>query len=92
MYVLDIASAIKKIPVNEIRDFIFEDYYKELIFLRKTVIIQWNIRKKIFKMFAIKLKEKIPNPLSAKECYQSFIRKESTESVKQSNMIVWTTI
>ena len=40
MYVLDIASAIKKIPVNEIRDFIFEDYYKELIFLRKTVIIQ----------------------------------------------------
>ena len=58
MYVLDIASAIKKIPVNEIRDFIFEDYYKELIFLRKTVIIQWNIRKKIFKMFAIKLKEK----------------------------------
>ena len=28
MYVLDIASAIKKIPVNEIRDFIFENYYK----------------------------------------------------------------
>ena len=45
-------------------------------------------QEKIFKMFAIKLKEKIPNPLSAKECYQSFIRKESTESVKQSNMIV----
>ena len=92
MYVLDIASAIKKIPVNEIRDFIFEDYYKELIFLRKTVIIQWNIRKKIFKMFAIKSKEKIPNTLNAKERYQSFIRKESTDSVKQSNMIVWTTI
>ena len=39
-------------------------------------------------MFAIKLKEKIPNPLNAKELYQSFIRKESTESVKRSNMIV----
>ena len=39
-------------------------------------------------MFAIKSKEKIPNTLNAKERYQSFIRKESTDSVKQSNMIV----
>ena len=92
MYVLDIASAIKKIPVNEIRYFIFEDYYKRTDISKENSYYSMKHQEKIFKMFAIKLKEKIPNPLSAKECYQSFIRKESTESVKQSNMIVWTTI
>ena len=40
MYMLNIARAIKKMSVNEIRDFIFKNYYKELDFLKKTVIIQ----------------------------------------------------
>ena len=40
MYVLNIARAIKKMSSNVNRDFIFENYYKELDFLRKTVIIQ----------------------------------------------------
>ena len=42
MYILNIASAIKKMSYNEIRDFI--SYYKtiigELDFLTKTVITQ----------------------------------------------------
>ena len=43
MYILNIAKAIKKMSINEIRDFILENYYniiKELDFLKKTVIIQ----------------------------------------------------
>ena len=39
MYILNISRPIKKMPVNEIRDFIFENYYK-MDFMRKTVIIQ----------------------------------------------------
>ena len=30
MYILNIASAIKKTSVNEIRDFTFESYYKRI--------------------------------------------------------------
>ena len=40
MYTLNIAKAIEKMSVNEIRDFIFENYCKRIVLLRKTVIIQ----------------------------------------------------
>ena len=40
-------------------------------------------------MFATKLTEKIPDPCNAKEYYQSFIRKKSTKSIKQSKTIIW---
>ena len=30
MYILIIARAIEKMPANEIRDFIFEKYYKQI--------------------------------------------------------------
>ena len=32
MYILNIASAIKKMTFNELRDFIFENYYKRIGF------------------------------------------------------------
>ena len=42
----------------------------ELDFLRKTVIIQFKIRKKRLQLYAIKLTEKIPDPRNAKEHYE----------------------
>ena len=32
MYILNVATAIKNMSVNEIRDFIFENYYKQIGF------------------------------------------------------------
>ena len=40
MYFLNTVSAITKMTVNEFRDFIFENYYKQIGLLKKTVIIQ----------------------------------------------------
>ena len=40
MYILNIIRAIKKMSVNETREFVFGTFIKELGFLRKTVIIQ----------------------------------------------------
>ena len=40
MYILNITSAIKKMAVNEIRDFIIGNYSKQIGFLKKTFIIQ----------------------------------------------------
>ena len=36
MYVLNIARAIKMMQVNEIRDFIFENYYKRIGFSKEN--------------------------------------------------------
>ena len=35
MYTLNIAGVIKKMTVNDLRDFIFEDYYKHIGFMKK---------------------------------------------------------
>ena len=40
MYTLNITKAIKKMSVNEIRDFILKTIINELDFLKKTVITQ----------------------------------------------------
>ena len=59
MYILNISNAMEKMTVNEIRDIIFENYHKQIgFFLKKSVIIQWNIRKKDFQLLANKLTEK----------------------------------
>ena len=39
MYILNIASAIKNIRVNEIRGFIFEGYYKQIGFLKENMLL-----------------------------------------------------
>ena len=36
MYILDTASAKKKMAVNELRDFIFENYYKRFGFYNEN--------------------------------------------------------
>ena len=58
---------------------------KQIGFLRKTVIIQWNALKKKqdLLLHANKLIEKIHDPCNTKEYYQSFIRKNPPKSVKQ---------
>ena len=51
--------------INELRDFIFENYYKKNT--KKTVTIQRNIRKKKdLQLFATKLTEKTPDSGNAK--------------------------
>ena len=40
MYTLNIASIIKRMTLNDFRDFIFEHYYKRIGFVKKAVIIQ----------------------------------------------------
>ena len=47
MYILNIASAIKKMAVNEIRDFSFNNYYKRIEFVKeKSYYLMKRLRKK----------------------------------------------
>ena len=83
MYALNITKAIKKMSVNEIRDFIFENYYERIGFSKKNSYYSTKrLKKKDLLLLASKLIEKIPDPCNAKKHYQSFIGKKNTKSVK----------
>ena len=71
---------MKKMTINELRGFIFENYYKRISFLEKIVFVQRKSEKKIGKSLQLNQQKKIPDPRKAKEHYQSFLRKKSTRT------------
>ena len=46
MYIINIACAIKKMSVNEIRDFIFENYYRRSGFSKENSYYSMKHQKK----------------------------------------------
>ena len=78
---------MKKMSVNEIRDIIFENYYKWIGFSKENSYYSIKDQKKGLQFFAIILTEKIPDPRNVKKHCQSFIKKKFTKSVKQSKII-----
>ena len=59
MYTLNIVRAIKKISVNEIRDFIFENYYKRIEFSKENSYYSMKrLKRKDLLLLAKKLIEK----------------------------------
>ena len=90
MYTLNLARAIKKMTVNEIRDFIFENYYKQIGFSKECSYYSMKrLKRKDLLLLANKLIEQILDPRDAKEHYQSFIRKKNRKLVKQSEIITY---
>ena len=67
MYIINITSALKKMTVNELRDFIFENYYKRIGFARENSYYSMKHQKeKVLQLFATNFNEKIPDPSNAK--------------------------
>ena len=90
MYTLNIARAIKKMSVNEIREFVFKNKYKRIGFSKESSYYSMkHLKRKDLLFLANKLIEKILDPRNAKEHYQSFLRKENRKSVKQSEIITY---
>ena len=59
MYTLNIGRAIKKISIKEIRDFIFENYYKQFGLYKKNSYYSMNhLKRKDLLLLANKLIEK----------------------------------
>ena len=87
---MNIAIDIKKKSLNEIRDFIFENYYKRIEFSKGNSYFSLKRKNKKDLLFlASKFTEKRPNSHNAKEHYQSFLWKKNRKSVKQSNVITY---
>ena len=71
MYILNIARDVKKMSLNEIRDFIFENYYKQIGFSEENSyhLMKRLKKKKDLLLLANKLIEKIRDCGNAKEHY-----------------------
>ena len=72
MYILNFASTIKKMSVNEIRYFIFENYYKRIGFSKENSHYSINCFKKSkrFILACKKVNKKMPDSCNAKEHYR----------------------
>ena len=76
--------------VNDIRDFIFKNYYKRIGFLKEGRYYSMKrLKRKDLLLLVNKLIEKVPDPRNAKEHYESFLRKKNRKSVKQSEAITY---
>ena len=85
---LNISKAIKKMFVNDITGFIFEDYYKRIgLSEEDSYYSMKRLKRKDLLLLAIKLIEKVSDLCNAKEHYESFLRKKNRKSVKQSEVI-----
>ena len=59
--------------INEIKDFICENYYKQIGFSKENSYYSMKrFERKYLLLLANKLIEEVPDPLNAKEHYQSF--------------------
>ena len=67
MYTLNTATAIKKMTVNELRDFIFEKYYKRIGFVKESSSFSMKrLKRKDFLLLSTKVIEKIADSTNAK--------------------------
>ena len=67
MHILNIVNATKKMAVNELEDFIYENYYIQMGFARESSYYSIkHQKKKDLQFFVTKLTEKIPDPSNAK--------------------------
>ena len=88
MYILNVVSAIKKMTVNELRDFIFENYYKRIGFVKESSHYSMKRLKRKDVVAFNQINRKIADPRKAKEQTLSIIfKKTNTKSVKQSKII-----
>ena len=71
MYILNIASAIKKMTVNEFID--------KLVFNRQLLFSETS-EKKDLQLFATKLTEEIPDPSNSKKYCQSYLKKKTPQN------------
>ena len=71
MYTLNISRAIKRMSVNEMKDFIFENYYKKIGFSKESSYYSIKcLKRKDLLLLANKLMERIPDLRNAEERYQ----------------------
>ena len=73
--------------INEIKDFIFENYYKWIGLSKGSYYLMKHLKKKKLFLLRNKLIENIPDPHNGKQQYQPFILMKNRKSVQQLKII-----
>ena len=76
MYILNVASAIEKIIVIELRDFAFENCYKGIEFVKESSYYSVKRLKK-FVIACNYINRKIADSSNAKEYYSSYLKRKN---------------
>ena len=63
--------------IKVLRDFIFENYYKQIGFSKGNSYYSMKIRKKDLQLFRTKLTEEIPDFSNAKEYHNRYLRRKT---------------
>ena len=83
MCILNIASNIKKMTVIEFRDFILENYYVRIGFVKESSYYSTKrLKKRFLLLLATKLLEKIADPSNANEYYNSYLKRKNKKVQK----------
>ena len=85
MYNPNILSAIKKMTIKEFKDFLFENFYRQIGFTKENSYSMKHPKKTELVLLATKLLGKIPDAGHDKEYY--IFGKKNTKLVKQSKII-----
>ena len=74
--------------IKEVKDFIFENYYRRIRFPKENSYYSMkHQKKKDLLLLPTKLIQQIPNASNAKGYYQSYLKKKNTKLVKRSKVI-----
>ena len=75
MVTLNITKAEKKMSANDIRNFIYKNYYKRIEFSKEDIYRSLKrLNKKDLLLFANKLIEKLPDTPDSKHHYESYLK------------------
>ena len=69
--------------VNELRNFVFENYYKRIQFVKESSYYSVKHVKKDLLLLTTKLIEKVGNPSNAKEYYNSYLKRNNAKLIKR---------
>ena len=79
---------MKKMTLNKLRDFIFENYYKRIEFVKESSYYSIKCLKgNDFLLLATKLIEKIADRSNAKQYYSFYLKKKNKKLVTRSKII-----
>ena len=75
MYILNILSTIKKMTIEKLKVFLFENYYRRIALTKENSYYSMKHHKKQdLLLLATKLIEKIPDASSDKQYHKSYLR------------------
>ena len=85
---MHILPTIRNMTIKELKDFIYENYYRQFRFLKeKSYYSMKHQKKKDLLLLATKLIVKITDAINAKQYYQSYLKRNTDKTFENPNIV-----